>query len=169
MNSVWIAAIWAGAVVLICTLILYRLGRPLAGVLNARRDRIEANNEQDRATALERQNEAKLARATAPESAEYRKTQLRQETAEADAAAEVARSTIPAQIVAEEQVIAARAEGHAAAAKDRAMSGEGIGTEQLQLLLEAYREYREEWQNVKVTFEQWLGELRCVDGQLTRR
>jgi hypothetical protein len=169
MSGVGIAAVWAGAVVLISFLFFRQLGRPIAEVFEAWRARTEANSERDRAEALERQNEAQLARDVAPERAEQYKAKLRQETAEADAAAEVAKSTIPARIVEEEQVIAARAEGRAIAAKDRAMNGDGGSSEELQLLLETYERFRANWRNEDVTFSQWLGKLQFADGRLSSR
>jgi hypothetical protein len=169
MNSVWVAAIWAGATVVIVALFLRRLGRPLAGVLEARRSRIQASSEEDRARALERQNEAELARDTAAERAEHHKAKLRQESAEANAAAEVAKSTIPAQIAAKEKVIAARAEGRALAAKDQAMKGENGDDEPLRILLESYNEFRREPINKQITLDEWLGDLRFVDGELSQR
>jgi len=168
-SSVGIAAIWAGALVLCFVLVLRQLGRPLAGVFDAHRRRIEANIENDRADALERQNEAELVRATAAEHAERRKAQLRQETAEADAAAVVAGSTHEAQIAAEETVIAARAEGRATAAKERALRGEEGNAEELAVLMEAYHKFliRTPY-NRQVTLEAWLGEFRLGDGRLSR-
>jgi len=169
MSSVWIAAIWAGAVVLISALILHRLGRPLAGVLDARRRRIEANIDNDRAASLERLDHAELDRATSAERAERQRAQLRRETAEADAAAEVASSTLLAQIAEQEQVIAARAEGRALAAKDKAARGDDGGSEDLRLLLASYADFRDATpRNYYTTLEDWLGDLRLREGQLTR-
>jgi hypothetical protein len=163
VNTVLVAAIWAVAFVTVCGLFLWQFAAPIKRLIGAHQGSIEARNQAKLTAALERQNATELKRATATEQAELRRAELKQQAAEAEAAAEVARATVPAQVAEQEKIIAARAEGRALAAKDNALKGNQGGSG-MEALMEAYATYRNTGGHCAM--DEWLGDLRIEGGNL---
>ena len=152
------ALIWAIAILSLGETVVYFANRRVRELIAMRRSEQAETAEERRIAFMERESAAALATATADERAEHEKALLLREAAEARAAAQVAEapSTIAALVAEEERVIAARTEGRAQAAKDRALSA-SEGSSTLERLVDAYKTYRNTgggW-----SFEQWLGDL----------
>jgi hypothetical protein len=156
METVVTAAIWAGALVTVVGVVVGRFGRPITKLLEARQNEINATAEDTRATAMERQNAAAIASQTIDEQAGLEKARLLQQTAEAQAAAQVHEATVGERVAEERAIIAARTEGRAEAARDRALNG--ASADQLEIMMEGYKAYlKTGW---TCTFDYWLGNIR---------
>jgi hypothetical protein len=154
----WEAFIWAVAVVILGGACIYVANNRVKDFL-ALNDRKQSRREdEDRVELEERENTAKLQKATASERAEQEKAKLLQEAAEARAAAKVAEApeTIAARIAEEEKVIAGRAEGRAIAARERATREHDASD--VPALVDAYKAFLDE-SLAPMTFGQWLGSI----------
>jgi|GEM_PF-5973555 len=155
---------WVGSVV--WALVFLTLGLTAFRYLNAqvteylaieaRRQEIKA--ESRKVELLERENAARLATDTAEERASAEKASLHRKSAEDLAAAEIARSpeTLAALAAQQTKVIDAQTEGMALAAKEAALRS-GTGPSRVELLLEAYKNYRDSG-GLK-DLDDWLGSV----------
>lgn len=111
---VW--AMWAFVILALGCLIIWRVDHHAKELLRLKRRSQEAQDADDALDRRERQIEADLAEQTLAERVERRNARLRRQTADANAAAEVAAATIPDRIEAERLIIEADADGRAYAA-----------------------------------------------------
>ena len=153
----WQTVVWAGVFFLLGGAAIWRVDRYANARLELMRQRQESAEADATLTRQERQTAADLAARTVDETAELEKARLLKEAAEARAAAVVAEDEglIEARIAEEAKVIAARTEGRALAAKERAVR-EGDNASPLALLTEAYLQACQD-NHVAWTFNQWLG------------
>lgn len=142
------AVVWAVAFVLVFGLAIWRADKQIdkyaSAQLELKRDQ-QRSKEADKALSRqERQIAADLAQRTLDETAELERAEKQLKAAEARAAALVAdsREIIEAKIQEEKEVIAARTEGRAIAAKEGAIS-RGDNTSDLDVLARTYEKYLE--------------------------
>ncbi len=167
----WSGIAWAVAVFLLGVLAIWRIDRYARAALELSRQAQTTDEELKRQAQMltdeqkkielqERRTAASLAERNIGEQAELERVQLKLRTAEACTAAEVAEApeTIQVRIDEELTVIAARAEGRAAAAKDQALRLESPDTVlPIESLAEAYAAYIES--GGQENFSTWLGSV----------
>lgn len=160
MNSVLIAAIWAGAAVITVVIFNFRLGKPIAELIRARQQSIEADTQRETAAALARENAVELDRRTVTERTELRQAELRRQTAEAEVETAVIQSSTEARIAAEGQVVTARAERRVQAAQEEPLN-QPADPATMAALAKAYQKYVEEAPtNDRTGFGDWLGDTK---------
>jgi hypothetical protein len=161
LETAVVAGIWAFAVVLLGALVIWRVDKYATAQLELKRDQ-QQSKEADKALARqERQTAADLAQLTLEETAELERSKKLLEAAEARTTAQVAESdeVIQAKITEEKAVIAARTEGRAIAAKERAIR-EGDSPTDMEVLGKTYETYAQSAEKNNQTiasFAQWAG------------
>lgn len=163
MAEVIIACIWVVGLIVVGILLWKRLKEPVQAILEEYRRSIALDNEAKQAKLQERALEAELLKKLDRENLELKQAQLRKQAAEADAEATVLRATSDARITEEQAVIAARTEGRAIAAKERAINGDKTSSA-LDALMQGYTAYVENGGTTDLDL--WMGNLRLVGGDI---
>jgi len=137
-----IGIVWALVILALGMTAIWRIDHYAKEALKLQESR-QDSKEKDRAVErLERQNKAEMEAATLEERTELARSELIRQSAEARAAAGIAEGTVQDRITEEQQIIAARAEGRALAAKERAITeGAGNGRSAMELLADLYQAY----------------------------
>lgn len=149
--------VWPVASVLIAPMALWYLNRWMSSFAELGRQSKELAEKKLAVELQERQNAAAIEDSTKDEHAQAEKARLLRQAAKDEAAAEVAKQTIGAQVEAEKAVIAAAAEGRALRAKQEALTAQPDGAEKLKLLLDAYKNRSEGLSNA--SFGHWVGKF----------
>ena len=163
MAEVIIAGIWVVGLIVAGILLWRRLKEPVQAILEEHRRSIALDNEAKQAKLQERALEAEMLKKLDRENLELKQAQLRKQAAEADAEATVLSATSDARIAEEQAVIAARAEGRAIAAKERAINS-GKSSSALDALMQGYTAYLESGGTRDLDY--WMGDLRLVSGDI---